>query len=382
MDSERASLERLLAVKYPGLTAERNKGGATIIRGVVCSEGNWRRLKLYLPQHPALVGFQLYVQEELEYKCYTGSNLQVNSDWLLDDLLSHLPKLLPAKESICSLNDASPTSNIYANILALHKPQEYRLQMDADCSRIRFSQFPDFEQHYLELELPTMRLLEHSLPDCVPLGDMLAKSARTLSDALNLFRKLLEDLRPFYDNFMDIDVLCHVLQPSPITTKDNARVFPLKERVYLKVTIGDPFASIASMALKIIGPTEEVARLRQVLSDGLGNWDSELDMHKNLLRIFDLCYFPMPDWNEGHKPEEQEQEQHCNICFVYRLDSGAVPIVSCDNARCVLKCHAACLEEWFKTQLDGKTFLDVSFGLCPYCKAKLSTSFAALLDAA
>ncbi|EDW28024.1 GL27281 [Drosophila persimilis] len=381
MDIENTNLEQFLAEKYPGLTAERNKTGALIIRGVACSEGNWRRLKLYLPHHPALAGFQLYVQEQLEYKCYTGNNLQVKDDWLLEDLLSHLPKLLPPKESFEGLNDSVQRSNIYADILALHKPLEYRLQMDASCSRIRFSQFPDFDQHYLELEVPTMRLLEHSLPDCVMLGEMLAKSARTLSDGLNLFRKLLEELRTFYDNFMDIDELCHVLQPSPITTKHNTRVFPLKERVYLKVTIVDPFACIASMALKIIGPTEEVARLRHVLSDGLGNWDPDLDMHKNLLRIFDLCYFPMPDWNEEHKPEE-EQEKHCNICFVYRLDSGEVPIVSCDNPRCVLQCHAACLEEWFKTLLDGKTFLDVSFGLCPYCKAKLSTSFAALLDAA
>ncbi|XP_022216164.2 uncharacterized protein LOC111070110 [Drosophila obscura] len=381
MSSESTNLEQFLAEKYPGLTAERNKGGAIIIRGVTCSEGKWRRLKLYLPHHPALDGFQLYVQEQLEYKCYTASNLRVQTDWVLEDLLSHLPQLLPATESISTTNNAAQRSNIYADILALHKPQEYRLQMDAGYSRIRFSQFPDFEQHYLELEVPTMRLLEHSLPDCVQLGEMLAKSARTLSDVLNLFRKLLEDLRPFYDNFMDIDELCHVLQPSPITTKHNTRVFPLKDRVYLKITIVDPFASTTSMALKIIGPTDEVARLRDVLSDGLGNWDAELDMHKNLLRIFDLCYFPMPDWNETDKPEE-EQEKHCNICFVYRLDSGEVPIVSCDNPRCVLLCHAACLDEWFKTLLDGKTYLDVSFGLCPYCKSRLSTSFAALLDAA
>jgi len=127
---------------------------------------------------------------------------------------------------------------------------------------------------------------------------------------------------------------------------------------------------IASMALKIIGPTNEVAQLRHVLSEGLGNWDSELDIHKNLLRMFDLCYFPMPDCSDGPKQDEEDNEElRCNICFAYRLDNGDVPLVSCDNPKCVLKCHAACLEEWFQTLMEGKTFLEVSFGLCPFCKA-------------
>ncbi|XP_020814013.1 E3 ubiquitin-protein ligase FANCL [Drosophila serrata] len=381
MDSEERNLEQFLAGKHPGLLAERQPSGACIIRGVICNDGNWRRLKLYVPHHPALHGFQLYVQEHLEYKLYTADNLKVQDDWLLEDLLGNLEKILPIKETISCIRDAPEQGNIYADILALHKPKEYRLQTNDACSRIRFSEFVDYEKHYLELEVPSLRLLENSLPDCIPLAEMMVKSARTLEDVLILFRKVLEELRPFYDNFMDIDELCHVLQPSPVTTKHNSRVFPLMDRVYLKVTIVDPFACIASMALKIIGPTEEVARLRHVLSDGLGNWDPELDMHKNLLRIFDLCYFPMPEWTDDPKQKEEDDEQkRCNICFEYRLDGGEVPLVSCDNTKCVLNCHAACLKEWFQTLMEGKTFLEVSFGLCPFCKAKLSTSFVALLD--
>ncbi|KAH8383677.1 hypothetical protein KR009_010000, partial [Drosophila setifemur] len=383
------TLDHFLMVKYPGLLAEFKDSGSCIIRGVFKSEvsqeitktcrqtkdkplnqdKNWIDLKLYLPHHPSLNSFQLYVLEDLEYKIYNSDNLKVKDDWVLDDLLANLAKLLPAQEVIPPAPDLG---TIYEDILALHKPDEYSLKANASCSIIRFSDFTDFEQHYLELGVPSMQLMKHSLPSSVPLREMLEKSAHSVKEALNLFRKVLEDLRPFYDNFMNIDELCHVLQPSPVTTKHNFRVFPLKDRVYLKVTIADPFACFASMELKIIGPTEEVSRLRHVLSDGLGNWDPELDLHKNLLRIFDLCFFPMPDWTDGDKKEEDEendQELRCNICFSYRLDDGSVPLVSCDNARCVLKCHAACLEEWFQTLMEGKTFLDVSFGQCPYCKA-------------
>lgn len=110
-------VERLLCQKYPGLAAELQPSGACIIRGVLGSEvsypyfnfsrqtnndciikDTWRRLKLYLPHHPALHGFQLYVQESLEYKLYTSANLKLQDDWLLEDFLDHLPKILPAQK--------------------------------------------------------------------------------------------------------------------------------------------------------------------------------------------------------------------------------------------------------------------------------------------
>ncbi|KAH8407231.1 hypothetical protein KR222_010904, partial [Zaprionus bogoriensis] len=368
MDAAEKALRREWALKYPGLLLRRNKNNVYVISGVVIIDEKCLRLKLCLPHFPQLHEFQLHVQQHLEYKSYNSDKLPLQADWQLDDLLSHLagqlPEPMPRESSVIKVR------NIYEEILELHKPQEYRLQVDERCTRVRFSSFAEHEAHYLELELPSMRLLDHSLPDCVLLKDMLAGNERTLMDILSLYLKLLDELRPFYESFMDIDELCDVLQPSPITTKHNSRVFPLKNRVYLKVTIADPFASYASMSVQIIGPTEEVAQLRHVLSDGLSSWDTEVDMHKNLLRIFDLCYFPMPTGETGELDQSQkEAEQHCNICFVYRLDNGEVPLVSCDNPRCVLKCHAECLKEWFDTLIDGKTFLEVSFGLCPFCKA-------------
>ncbi|XP_032595981.1 uncharacterized protein LOC6567588 isoform X1 [Drosophila grimshawi] len=365
-----------LAAQFPGLCIDQRKNSACLISGVVFINDKWIRLKLYLPHFPELRGFELYVQQHLEYIIFTNDNLPIQADWQLLDLLTHLAQLLPPSIRP-EITLAEACHNIYAEILELHKPQEYRLQLNERCTRIRFCSFGDFESHYVELELPTLRLLEHSLPDCIQLADILANSARSLKDVLHLYLKLLEELRPFYECFTNIDELCDVLQPFPITTKHNTRVFPLRDRVYLKLSIADPFASSASMAVQIIGPTEEVAQLRHVLSDGLASWDIEQDIHTNLLHTFDLCYFPMPA--DLGLPQKEEDEQLCNICYVFRLDSGEVPIVSCDNPRCVLKCHAACLKEWFDTLIDGKTFLEVSFGLCPFCKAKLSTSFAALL---
>lgn len=373
MSTAKYNLIQEWALKYPGLLFQRMENSAYLIRGVIVIHDKWIRLKLCLPNFPELRQFKLYVQQHLEYKSYDSNNLPLQANWTLHDLLSHLA--LQEPEPILQDVAVVKQRNIYAEILELHKPEEYRLQVDENCTRIHFSSFAENEAHYLELELPSMWVLNHSLPDCVLLKDMLEGNSRTLQEVLNLYLKLLDELRPFYESFLDIDELCDVLQPSPITTKHNYRVFPLRDRVYLKVTIADPFSSYGSMAVQIIGPTEEVAQLRHVLSDGLGSWDTELDMHKNLLRIFDLCYFPMPAGGGDDLNNPQKEEEHrCNICFVYRLDNGEVPLVSCDNPRCVLKCHAECLKEWFDTLIEGKTFLEVSFGLCPFCKAVSITS--------
>lgn len=118
------------------------------------------------------------------------------------------------------------------------------------------------------------------------------------------------------------------------------------------------------MSVHIIGPTPEVSQLRRVYSEGLRDWDGELDVHKNLMRIFDLCFFPMPPTDGS-----EESLQFCNICYSYKLERGDIPIISCDNTQCSLIFHAECLKEWFCTLADGKVFLDVAFGACPFCKA-------------
>ena len=253
--------------------------------------------------------------------------------------------------------------NIYAEIVKTYSPLEYEVLLNEDCSMIQFTKFCQNEQHFLKVALPSLELLDHSLPLCIDWKDLLGKST-SLSDLLHQYQTYLENLRTFYENFADIDELCYIVQPSLPTTKANWRLFVLKEKVFIKLQFNDPFSPLSSMSVHIIGPTYELNQLRRVYSEGLRDWDSELNVHKNLLRIFNLCFFPMPP-AEG----SEESLQFCNICYCYKLEDGDIPIVSCDNNRCSLIFHSSCLKEWFNTLTDGKTFLDVTFGACPFCKS-------------
>lgn len=77
--------------------------------------------------------------------------------------------------------------------------------------------------------------------------------------------------------------------------------------------------------------------------------------------------------------QNDENEKQCGICYSYRSNMQ-IPFISCDNQKCFLIYHTSCLKKWFSTLPDSKTVLNVSFGNCPYCKEKLSTSFVSLFE--
>ncbi|XP_073816286.1 E3 ubiquitin-protein ligase Fancl isoform X2 [Musca autumnalis] len=371
-------LEELL-LKHIGLVCHNQDGkkSCVYIEGPLKTKNSWMNIKIKCPNYPSLVGVKMQIQKNCNVQIVTHTDSKINCNWTIGELIENIPVLFEKQEYCNKESDPSQVKhqNIYAEIAALYLPSEYDLQTNELCSRVRFCNFSQNEQHYLDVALPSLQLLDHSLPKCIDVPELLGK-ATSLTALLQQYRKILEDLMPFYENFTEIDELCHVVQPSLPTTKENWRLFVLKERIFIKLQFSDPFTPLTSMSVHIIGPTTEVTQLRRVYSEGLRDWDSELDVHKNLLRIFDLCFFPMPPNDEA----EMDDQGYCNICYSYKLDSGEIPIVSCDNAQCNLIFHAVCLKEWFSTLADGKTFLEVAFGACPFCKSKLSTSFQELLQ--
>ncbi|KAI8130016.1 hypothetical protein FF38_11800 [Lucilia cuprina] len=375
--TDELTVEDTSLLKYPGLVMSQSSNNKTILQGTIKVKNIWLNIKIICPNFPHIHNFQLQVQQCFNIKTYTSANLDVSINWTVDELIENLPVLMQASISanqiLTNVKDDSQT-NIYAEIAKLYAPSEYEILLNDSCSLVRFKRFSQNEQHFLEVALPSLKLLDHSLPTCIDWHEMLGK-ASSLTMLLQQYINFLDDLRPFYENFTDIDELCHVVQPPLPNTKANWRLFVLKDKVYLKLQFADPFSPLSSMSVHIIGPTQEVTHLRRIYSEGLRDWDGDLDVHKNLLRIFDLCFFPMTPAEDS-----QTASQFCNICYCYKLENGEIPIVSCDNNHCSLIFHAVCLKEWFNTLADGKTFLDVAFGACPFCKAKLSTSFQEILS--
>lgn len=261
---------------------------------------------------------------------------------------------------------------------------KFPFKLSKDYKTISFTKLHSHPGHYLELRYLTekncFQVEKHSLPDQCKR----AFNGRTVEELLNSFIIELNNLEEFYGNLSDIDEVCFVIAPVPVTTKDRYRIFKFSEwRIFLKAILGDksdflpdekvflkvtldPFVP-SNVQLNFIGPLEEVESLRRIYCEKIDDLDVDESVHKNLLRIFDMLYFPYrPDCSS-----KLANKRTCSICFEFNLDN-TYPIITCFNANCEVIFHSICLQKWFDTLTDTKTFCTVTSGLCPYCKQKLS----------
>lgn len=244
----------------------------------------------------------------------------------------------------------------------LSRDSRCKTVINKDLNVIKLTNFEGYEGHYLDLEISKTfeaTVQRHSLPDKDSFGNNLFSISGGLENVVGQFRRLLEQFSDFYSHLHTIDELCTVVEPVLVSTKHNWRMIRITERVLGKIVI-DPF-SASAITMNFIGPTLEVEKYRKIYNENIHRWDIDLDVYRNLLRIFDLMYFPMK------MRDDDEEEKYCNICYMYMLDDH-IPLISCDNPRCDLIFHVACLKEWFSTLDERKTFLAVTFGSCPSCK--------------
>lgn len=270
-----------------------------------------------------------------------------------------------------------PSLAVIQQLKHLRPTPSYKTHIEKNLKSVRFDDFVNFNGHFLELSLiPEVKIKNQSLPlpdESIP---NLFEYKDTIASILEQFLSYLQDFEEFYSYIGIIDDLCFIVEPLSPSTKENWRIFKLTESVFIKIQV-DPFCP-SSVEMNFIGPTYEIESYRQMYNERANNWDVDLDLHKNILRIFDIFYLPMKstDMNESCVPGSE-----CNICMSYlSAEDGRVPIISCDNPKCDTIYHVTCLNRWFSLQTDGKTFLDVSVGKCPFCKEKLSTSFESFLS--
>lgn len=352
-----------LLLKHPGLLQSSKKKK---INGNVKIRNQRYYVTLFCPHFPSTTDLKLTVNSGISTKIIETTNF--DPSWSISQIIEEIPNLL--QNTNCPNQDDSPSIYEAQHEILILKSSLYKIYTNHQCSSIRFTNFDRFKGHYLQLGLDNKKfytIFDHSLPDGVQWEELLLSNNKSIKSFLDQYLKFLEELKDFYTNLADLDELCYVVQPPHPSTKENWRIFKLKDRVFVKIVL-DPFTS-APVQLNLYGPTYEIEPLRSNLSEGLRNWNTDNDVHENLLRTFELTYFPMA--NEG-------AEDCCNICYCYQLE-GQVPFISCDNRSCSLVYHAICLKEWFSTLSDGRMFLDVSFGACPFCKTKLSTTFAGVL---
>ncbi|KAJ6640314.1 E3 ubiquitin-protein ligase FANCL [Pseudolycoriella hygida] len=333
--------------------------------GIINHKGSVYRTYLKIPEYPLMKGSKIKILKDLHNFTVTCeesdsvgeffSKFEKAADSCGENKLQYEEILLQHKRK-----------NILDELNILRRQEGYEVSVATDLSTVKFCD----KTHFLILSLTNnleVGIFEHSLPEK---QKWFTSSTGTLTSFFNEFTRTLDDLEEFYSNLNTIDELCYVLDPVEPSTKCNYRIFKVEQKCYMKLMMNPLLPS--SVAATFIGPTLLVEKYRRKYEEEIVNWDQDLDVHKNLLKICGLVYFPV------RNDEDEGDEMNCSICGTFQMDNS-IPMISCDNFKCDLVFHVGCLKQWWSMVADNKTFLYIELGTtCPMCKEKLSTSFEQL----
>uniref|UniRef100_A0A182QEV4 RING-type domain-containing protein n=1 Tax=Anopheles farauti TaxID=69004 RepID=A0A182QEV4_9DIPT len=337
------------------------------------------KLVLEFPNYPTTKNCHVAVY-------FANSPISLNIDQSsFIDVNSYVHSLLTKLESekysentsIIKSNVSVVLAPLAIDMLALQRKYDCVLVFDKYLRQIEFKNFERNGNHMLALNrvgVDLFKVCQHTLPE-LAVSEAL-KRHNSMHRHLETFLYTLAQMEEFYSNLATIDELCYVILPATIDTKTVFRVFKYDLKVFLKITL-HPLSPM-EVDISFLGPTKQVAKLKEMYSEKQKDWDPKCSVYTNLLRIFNIIAFPM---RPAGMPSP-ESEDNCGICMNYHVAGHVwtIPIISCDNEQCPLVFHIHCLKEWFSTQRESKCFFSISIGNCPYCKHKISSSFDVILD--
>lgn len=183
----------------------------------------------------------------------------------------------------------------------------YEISITSDLTKILINNFKNYENHFIKLKLINncaLRVVEHSLPE-IELTDSIFNTNNSIENHLATFFRYLEQFEEFYYNMIKIDELCFVVDPIEVTTKSTVRIFKLgkhnlnyrkifilnctnfmvsDEKVFIKIIINP--LSPSNVDIFLIGPTVKIIPFREKYENKISEWNPEVDVHSNLLRMF------------------------------------------------------------------------------------------------
>lgn len=252
---------------------------------------------------------------------------------------------------------------------------EYKIEFGLDFEKIRIINECDQRKHFVEFRLVRPQLeyqvVDHSLPDLLneyesigyyeKLLNRITSSGCTLKSIFQIFSRFQTEFCEFYRNLDILDELCYVVDPVDYNTspKYNWRIIQLSPKVYAKILVNPLIVN--SNDVTFFGPTYLVKPYSEKYQTYSENWDYDINIYCNLSRAFEVISFPRRDPNEAIN--------NCTICYEYRCNiSNQIPLIWCDNAKCIAQYHPSCLKKWYTMRTDdSKTAIEVTTGKCITC---------------
>jgi len=237
-----------------------------------------------------------------------------------------------------------------------------KISTRSNYEEIYISNLKEGTEHSIQLKYDksSWNIVEHQLPIAI-----IKSTATNLQEAVVTYLMLLENLQPFYSSLEMLDDICSIGEPEVITTKTCWRLVKYSNKVFIKIEFRNPLC-IDELLISFHGCQSAVKDMRELYNSKCDEFNDET-IYNKLLCIFEIPYFPAHD----------EDSVDCAICLCYRCpESNRCPVVCCENKKCDSTFHISCLDKYLKLREDAVNIISVCIGACPFCKHKLSNSYA------
>jgi len=209
-------------------------------------------------------------------------------------------------------------------------------------------------------------LIQADLPEQL-IGNM--KKGSSLTTIYKSFVQQVALLQRFWDILDEIDHECWVIDPDNPTRKDIYRRIMIGNNVSIQVTI-DPLNAAERPDIKFLGSERAITPFQESLTERFQLWSSGDGFIENLKLLLGLSDFPSAPAVTEHSQDLVHQGE-CAICFMARFE-GELPSRACDNEKCGMAFHVACLFEWLQTLPTSNKGFTYVRGECPNCSVAIS----------
>ncbi|KAJ3391892.1 hypothetical protein HDU92_008738 [Lobulomyces angularis] len=269
---------------------------------------------------------------------------------LREEELSIKEETLAKNVDVCSiLNLIKELEQIgYQNIFELEK----------DLNSFKLS----YKANFLKVE-PFNFLISHNLP---LKNKTFVYMQNNLFNVFMDFKKLVDNLEPFWETFKNFERETWVLEPEEPIPKDiTFRRIAFAKNLTLTIEILDPFRPLCLPKFKIFGDEKLSTEYRSLIQGNLTKWNELKPLKENIEYLISEKLPKKPNLSS----EKEVHKFSCGICYLFKFEDKT-PEINCEN--CFKSYHSCCLEEWLRGLNTTRFVFRTLIGECIFCHNSLS----------
>jgi E3 ubiquitin-protein ligase FANCL len=246
------------------------------------------------------------------------------------------------------------------------------IDLDTDLNSVTFLIRDEKDrEHLIQIDIHTMvndiRFECHSnLPIQLTQDIKIPSTGNRLLSIIEQHKTIIHKIQEFISVMEELDRKTWILEPERPTCAHTMRRIAIGSHSSIQIEV-NPLMPHYTPEFKFLGADSVINPLRETFHKRQKEWkmNGEVSLLQNLEHTLGIK-FPS---REEHQISEFSEE--CGICYSYKQGTK-IPDKVCDNAKCCMPFHSACLVQWLRALQDVHQVFDTLSGKCPYCQEPIS----------